>query len=379
MKIFFTIDSLQTGGAERSTLEITKRLTADITPVVVTFYKNNELEAEFVSAGVRVEKFRLNGKYDFRTGIKLFTALCQQEQPDLIVATLFRSEYISRMVGRKLNIPVIGTFVNDTYSKYAISALSFSMKVKTAFFWLLNKWSSRFCYRFLANSESIKANNAKTLFISTDRIDVIPRGRDVSKYSFKEERFTGENTVFLNVGRLIPRKGQREMIVAFAKFAKEFPNAELWIAGEGQFRHELSSLIEELEVADKVKLLGNVSNVPELLRQADVFVFPSWYEGFSGAIVEAMLAGVPIIASDISMNREAVEHQYSAVLFKVQSSSSIYEAMKFSIEEKQLMLQFARNAREKALAEYNIETVSQKHAAYYTAIVHRLNSNHLTN
>lgn len=368
-KIFFCLDTLQMGGAEQSTLAILSRLPPSIDPVVVSFYKGNDLLPAFNEAGIRVVQFNLPGPYQFRTAIRRFTDLCKREQPKLIVATLMRTEIICRMVAKSQPIPLIGTFVNDTYSKYEIENLSLSRKLKMGIFWLINSFTSRYCHRFLANSESIKASNAKALRINTNRIDVIPRGRDIAKYKYSDKRFLTDKTVFFNVGRLIPRKGQVELIKGFHTALKTHPNIELWIAGGGKFQSELSSLIQSLQIEHAVKLLGNVGNVPELLSKADVFIFPSWYEGFSGAVVEAMLAGVPILASDISMNREAVQHGVSAYLFAVKNEHAIAEAILFALNNKDKMQAFAATARANAVQNFDIEKVAAKHAGYYAQLI----------
>jgi glycosyltransferase involved in cell wall biosynthesis len=369
LKIFFTIDSLQTGGAEKSTLEIVRRLPDHIKPIVVCFYSKLDLLEQFQISGIQVECFHLKGKYNFKQARKVFAEYCIAEKPDLIVATLFRAEFISRLVAHKLNIPIIGTFVNDTYSKFEWQQMNVAMKCKIAFFWLLNKWSSRYCYRFLANSESIKWSNARALLINPSLIDVIPRGRELNKFTYSEERFKNEKITFLNVGRIIPRKGQFELVRAFAVLAAKHNNVQLLIAGDGSAMEALKLLVAESKMESNITLLGNVNNVPELLNCADVFVFPSWYEGFSGALVEAMIAGIPILASDIPMNKEAVTHLQDAYLFKVKSQESIIEALEFALANQVKMRSFAQSARNKAVASYDINSVAKQHADYYTRII----------
>lgn len=366
MKILFAIDTLQTGGAEKSTLEIVKRLPDWIQPTIVTFYKTTQSLG--LDSGIQLKQFNLSGKYEFRKAIALFDAYCKAEKPDLVVATLFRSEYISRIVCKKHRIINIGTFVNDTYSRYELANLSWMMKIKIGWFWLLNWYTARYCSCFLSNSQSIKETNARALMIKPDKVHVIPRGRELAKFAYSDNRYRKKTIRFVNVGRLLPRKGQAEMIKAFSLLLTEYPDSELLIAGEGSYRHELERLIHTLKLQNQVKLLGTVKDVPDLLNTADVFVFPSWYEGFSGALVEAMLCGIPILASDISMNKEAVTHMETAYLFKVQNIASIHEAMKFSMENKTSMLAFAAAARELAASRYDIEKVAQQHASFYKAV-----------
>lgn len=366
IKIIFAIDTLQTGGAEKSTLDIASRLPKDVEAIVVSFYNNLELLPAFESAGIRCVNFKLNGKYSFAKAKSLFKELCINEKPNLVVATLFRAEIITRIVCKELKIKNIGTFVNDTYSGYELKDLSLSMKVKISLFWILNRWTARYCFKFLANSESIKASNSEKLLLDSSKIDVIFRGRKISDFKLNVvNRFKNEEIHFLNVGRLLKRKGQAELIEAFANFHKTYSNSRLSIAGEGTYRTYLEGLINKYEIGHKVKLLGNVNNVPELLSECDVFVFPSYYEGFSGALVEAMLGGAPILASDISMNKEAVKHLDTAYLFKVMDVSSLEKALMFAVTNKEKMKVMAQKARFIAEQKYDIEQIAEQHAALY--------------
>lgn len=365
-KIIFAIDTLQTGGAEKSTLDIVSRLPRSITPIVVSFYNNLELKTSFDDAGIRTQNFQLKEKYAFAKGIKLFKQFCVEENPDLVVATLFRAEIISRIVCHQLKIKNIGTFVNDTYSRYELEDLSAFMKLKIGFFWVVNRWTANYCHRFLANSESIKSSNVKKMLLRSSDVDVIYRGRKISVFKFNSEgRFAQKEIHFLNVGRLLKRKGQYELIEAFAKFNKQYPESKLTIAGEGSFRPHLEALIDNLQMKEKVKLLGNVKCIPTLLKECDVFVFPSYYEGFSGALVEAMLAGAPILASDIPMNREAVKHLTTAFLFNVKNVESLEQALIFAATNKEIMKNMAKEARILAEERYDIDKIVQQHAELY--------------
>jgi hypothetical protein len=79
----------------------------------------------------------------------------------------------------------IGTFVNDTYSDYEWNNLTYSMKAKVGFFWVINMLTARLCKGFLSNAESIKKSNCRALFIPASKVEVIYRGRrtDVFKFS----------------------------------------------------------------------------------------------------------------------------------------------------------------------------------------------------
>ncbi|RIJ42773.1 glycosyltransferase [Pontibacter oryzae] len=371
-KIFFTIDTLQTGGAEKSTLDIVSRLSQEFDITVVVFYNKYDLKKSFEIAGIKLKCFDIDGKYSFNKAIKLFSQLCQSEQPDLVVSTLYRSDIISRIVCKRLKIKIVSNFVSDTYSSSALSRLSYSMKLKIGLFWVLNVFTAKYCYKFLANSHSIKKSNARNLLLDESKIDVIYRGREVSLYKNSLERNTlsaKSQCEFVTVGRLLESKGQLDLLMAYHRVQEKYPNTKLLIAGEGKFRFTLEEYINRNNLQDKVTLLGNINNVGEYLNKCDVFVFPSHYEGFSGAIVEAMLAGIPIVASDIEMNKEAVEHLKSAYLFKVGDIESIEEAMIYAINNSDHMVTMAKDAQKEALKKYDINLIARQHIEFYKTCI----------
>ncbi|MFW5967072.1 MAG: glycosyltransferase [Persicimonas sp.] len=112
----------------------------------------------------------------------------------------------------------------------------------------------------------------------------------------------------VTVGRLAPVKNHKGLIRAFAGVVERVDDAELLIAGEGPMRPDLEALIDELELEEHVELLGFRDDVPRLLESADAFVLPSFSEGLSNALLEAMARGLPVVASDVGGNPEVVEH-----------------------------------------------------------------------
>src|SRR5262249_50877876 len=110
--------------------------------------------------------------------------------------------------------------------------------------------------------------------------------------------------ILLNVGRLSEQKNQDVLIAALPRL----PAARLVIAGDGPKRAAFAVLAARLNVADRLHMLGDVTrqDVADLLGAADLFVFPSTWETFGLAAVEALMAGVPIIASDLPVLREVL-------------------------------------------------------------------------
>lgn len=370
----FLIDTLQTGGTEKSILEIASRF-RQLSPILVHSYPGEELKPCFIAAGIPVYTLQLEGKYQFIKGIRSFSQLLRREQPALVVATLMRSEIIARLACRLENIPLISTFVNDTYSPHDSSNYSPIEKTKKQVFKWLDQWTAPLATHFLANARSIKESNARALGISPENISVIYRGRNLTLYKDLSLSKSQQEITFINVGRLIPRKGQEEMIRAFARFCRKYPSSQLKIAGEGNYRPHLEQVIRDAELKEKVHLLGNIKAIPNLLEQSSCFVFPSHYEGFSGALIEAMMAGLPILASDIPMNREAVHPDETGRLFPVKNEQGIFEAMCWFAENQEEGYRMGARARSEALERFDIKKIAAQHEQLYLRIIKEFRKN----
>src|SRR5207248_739236 len=129
------------------------------------------------------------------------------------------------------------------------------------------------------------------------------------------ERRRRSGTVrILAVGRLTRQKGFDIAVRAFVSVHKVISCARLEIAGDGEDRALLGRLIEELGLADCVSLLGKRDDVPELMEKAHVLVHPARWEGFGLVLLEAMSAGLPIVASRVGAIPEVVDDEVTGLL-----------------------------------------------------------------
>jgi glycosyltransferase involved in cell wall biosynthesis len=123
----------------------------------------------------------------------------------------------------------------------------------------------------------------------------------------------------------------------------------------------LENQINILQLQKKVILAGNTPKAYMKLYDANCFVFPSRFEGFSGALVEAMMAGIPIICSDIPMNTEAVDHETTALVHKLKDTDDLFKKMILMIEKYPEMIEMGKRAREKALMLFEIKEIAKKY------------------
>jgi glycosyltransferase involved in cell wall biosynthesis len=234
---------------------------------------------------------------------------------------------------------------------------------------MLDKITGKVPVYWISNSKSIAYSNANALAINTNKIQVIYRGRETKNFLPWESKNRGKNFRFVFVGRLIERKGLRELIEAFVKLKETHNDIQLDIYGKGDFHKELSNLIDKHHMNESIFLNGPVLNGFTKFYESDCFVFPSWYEGFSGSLVEAMLVGIPIVASNISMNLEAVTDNKTALVFEVKNISDLTKKMQTMINNYPEMVEMGKKARTEALSRFDINQIAHQYESFLKSVV----------
>jgi glycosyltransferase involved in cell wall biosynthesis len=137
----------------------------------------------------------------------------------------------------------------------------------------------------------------------------------------------GETPLLLVVAALVHRKGVDVLLAALARLAEEGLRPALWIAGQGPARPALEKLARELRLEDRVRFLGQRSDVADLLSACDVFILPSRHEGLGVAALEAMAAGRPIVATRVGGLAEAVVHERTGLLVPPEDPAALATAL----------------------------------------------------
>jgi glycosyltransferase involved in cell wall biosynthesis len=379
MKVLYLIETLGVGGAEQSLLEILQRF-RDVTPTMCHIYEGQDLRPAFEAACIPVVSLDVPPKYRFRTAIRLVEDLVRRERPDLIHTTLFRAEVVGRIVGRRRGIPVVCSFVSECYAEIRWRSLSLPGRAKLKGVQLVDRLTAPLAAHWVANSETVKRSESRSLGISPDRVTVVHRGRDVSRFSAAPTPATSDAyrvslglsdgcQVVISVGRLVDSKGHAELIDAFARVASVTPDAVLLLVGDGPERGNLERQVAAAGVADRVRLLGQRADVPQLLAVADVFAFPSHYEGHPGAVVEAMLAGKPIVASDTPVHRETLDDGRCALLVPVRSAVPLADAMLRLLGDPALAAELGARAQELARRRFDIDLTAAQYEALYRRVI----------
>lgn len=183
---------------------------------------------------------------------------------------------------------------------------------------------------------------------------VIYNGIDTQEFSIeisKKSNLSDKRFILINVARFVEEKNQKLLIEAFSKSIQEIPNLELWFVGDGPLRTEIEQLVEQKKLKEKVKFFGVRSDIPKLLSQADIFVLSSDYEGLPLSVLEAMAAGLPVIATAVGGVPEILEGGKAGVLVPPRDADALAKAI----------VELARDEKKRTeLSDYGKKLVAEK-------------------
>lgn len=175
----------------------------------------------------------------------------------------------------------------------------------------------------------------------------------------------GEDVVFIAVGRLAPIKNHALMLRALREVTDAGVRARLLIVGDGPERKRIESALSEYRLEDRVTLLGFRSDVAEVLPGADVFLMTSRYEGISIAMLEAMRAGLPVIATRVGGVPETVREGVTGLLVDADDLPGLVQAMLRLARSKPLRQAMGRRGFEFVAEEFSLAQMSARYLKLY--------------
>jgi glycosyltransferase involved in cell wall biosynthesis len=290
------IDQLRpVGGAERLQTTFAEAVRdEDVELTVVTLHDNDPASVrELEDLGARVVDFA-SPRFLSPGRARALSRFLRSGRFDVVHTHLVRSTILGCLVGRSAGIPTVATLHNV---RRRVQKWGLLLAVESA---VLRRATDRVV---AVGWETARVHGAR---IGRD-IEVIPNAvgelaplSAAERAAVRLELGVPEDApLALSVGRLHPQKGFPDLLRAFERVVAVQPDAHLRIAGIGRQRSELSRQIRSSALADRVELLGLRRDVPRLLGAADVYVSAALWEGLPVAILEAMAAGLPVVATRV--------------------------------------------------------------------------------
>lgn len=218
---------------------------------------------------------------------------------------------------------------------------------------------ARLADRIVAITDALRRFTVEQVGVPAAKVQTIHYGLDDLPAAWGENPPDDvQGRILLSTSRLVRQKGIDVAIRALA----ELPDATLVVLGEGPERPALEALARELGVAERVHLPGRVPDVAAWLRRASVYVHPARWEGFGLGVLEAMLAGLPVVASNVSSLPELVANGETGLLVPPDDPSALARAIATVTHEQGIA------GRERARREFSVTRMADRTAALYDAL-----------
>lgn len=363
------IKSLDVGGVEQLLLTLANNLDEEeFDLIVVTLRNNGKIGSEIEQSGTTVIDMGRPGGITPRNAVATVWSLCKlfrRLDPDVVHSYLWESNFYSRIAATICRVPVVVISEQNIYRDKQRSQIA------------IDKLLSYVTDRIVACSESVEEFTARQERIPHHKFTVIYNAVDPAEFEpnrgrrtvLKELDIDPDATILITVGSLSEQKGHEYLLRAMASL----PNGcdpKLLIVGGGGLEPDLRELASDLGVDESVHFLGQRRDVPDLLGASDLFVFPSLWEGLPIALVEASMAGLPVVASDIDPIRE-VTGDDGGRLVPPEDPTALASAIEELLSDKERTSELAETGRKRAERQFSVETLVEEYESLYRDLLDR--------
>jgi glycosyltransferase involved in cell wall biosynthesis len=371
MRILYVATAAEFGGVSRHILWLAESLVERGHEVGFVIAPEQRLVAEAKELGVEVfpnpyfvRRVRLLN--DLRSLWPVYRAV-RRFNPDLVSAHSTKAGYAARLACTLLRKPVIFT----------------------AHGWAFTEGRAMWRRRLLALVERLGARGtAKLICVSEHdrklaeafriapprKLVVIRNGVPAEPFMLatgavvRDELRLGEVPVLTMVGRLSPPKDAQTVIAAIRHLGQK---VKLVIVGDGEQRETIQKEISKQGLEDCVLLTGERNDIPEILAATDIFILSSFWEGLPRSIIEAMMAGLPVVASRVGGVPELVQEGENGFLFAPGDAESCAEKIQRLLNDTGLRERMGRVSRQKALQEFSLDRMLEETRRVYEAVLER--------
>ena len=367
------------GGIARVVHDLSKRLIKDGHDVYVVTYKEGNVPYYENDKGVhvyRVDNYMINPnnfidwtmQLNFNMISKAAEIINKEGKFDVIHAHDWLVAYAAKTLKESYGIPLVST-IHATEAGRNSGIHNPEQKYVNDTEWMLTYESSE----VIVNSKFMKNDLQRLFGLPFEKINVVPNGINTTVYNglerdydFRRKYAMDNEKIILFMGRLVYEKGIQHLISAMPKILQGYNDAKLIIAGKGGMTDQLKAQVEAMGLEDKVYFTGylNAKQVSKMYKCADISVFPSTYEPFGIVALEAMLAGIPTVVSDVGGLNEIVEHKVDGMKSYAGNPNSLADSILELLLNPELCNKITKKAKQKVKNEYNWAKIAQD--TYFT-------------
>jgi len=356
LRTVLLVEELGFGGTQRHAVLLAPRLDrAHFDPEVWTLAADLTLGGALASRGIPVRPLTARPVYHVTALVNLARAL-RRSPPDILVTCTAIPNIWGRLLGRAARIPLIVGNCRDVTP------------------WRQHeRWLWRLADHVICNSASVERILIDRYRVPPARVSVIRNGIDLERIDeagamaeHAESLLSGLGApvpaapplVVLSVGRLVRSKDYPTLLAAFRQVAARVSDVELWIVGDGPQRRYLAGLADRPSAGRRVRLLGARSDVPRLLRHAALVVSSSRAEGAPNALLEAMAARVPVVATAVGGVPEIVRDGVDGRLVPAGDVTALASAMIDLLEDGDTARRLGASARSRVEQDFTAERMA---------------------
>lgn len=362
IRIAFCITDLDAGGAERALVQLVTRLDRRRwQPAVYCLSPGGVLVEELINSGIPVVCLGARSVWNIGVLFRLTREL-RQLQPALLQTFLFHANIVGRIAGWRAGVP------------YIVSGIRVAEKRTRTHLWL-DRVTERLVDRHVCVSQGVADFSARVARLSPEKLHIIPNGVDACLFADAQPcdlaplGIPPGNRTLITVGRLDPQKGLQFLIEAMETVVAQDRNIHLLIVGEGPQRPILEQDIRDRQLGQHVHLLGQRSDVPQLLQACDAFVLPSLWEGMPNAVLEAMAAGLPVIATRVEGVSELVTDGETGLLVDSGSATSLATAITMLLRDTDRAREMGTAAQRRTRSEFSWEKMTAAYERLYESLL----------
>ena len=362
MKILYIITKANWGGAQRHVFDLAVYAKNNGEDVMVALGGEGILRDKLREANIPTRSIQemwrdIDIAKDISSFIKLFK-IVKEEKPDILHVHSPKAAGLGAFAGRILGIKKIIYTVHGfayhenrpLYQKIAIAFISWiTMLFSTDVITLYEKdmrETKNFPY-IAKKLHMIHPGMTAPTFYATSSARQLLQQR--TSEPFEKKILIG------TIAELHKNKGLEYALEAFQKLTSHSPSFIFFIIGEGEERSRLTAIIKEKDLQNNVVLAGQIPLAAEYLKAFSIFILPSIKEGLPYALLEAGLAGLPVIATTVGGVPEIIEDMKSGILIQPKKSDEIYYALEFLLTHKNTQREYAINLQEKVRRDFNLE------------------------
>jgi len=376
INILYLITDLDIGGAEkalaRTVIGLDKR---KYNPTVCCLRGRGLVAEEIESAGVKVTQLNMSNKFDLAAVFRLFRLLWE-EKISIIHSYLYHANILGRVIGKVAQTPIIISSERSVILSEEVvnkDTLEMGSRLRR----LVNSLSMHLSGRVVTVSELVRETLIAASKIDPKRLVTIHNGVNLEDYQIDgditaKKKGLGLETsasVIGAIGRLDRVKGAEYLLRAAAKVIFKTPDAAFLIVGDGSQREALEQLARSLGISHRVVFTGQRDDVPELLAVMDVLVLPSLYEGLPNAVLEAMAAGKPVIATPVGGTPEVVEDGITGLLVPPRDPEALAEAILALLQDRERAEAMGRAGRARVEKYFSVERMIAETEALYEELI----------